>query len=262
MPTLHISRGVLKLLRTFGLLLLLIPSACALAGSVHVATASNFSGTLQQLAAAFEKETGNAVKTSAASTGKLYAQIVNGAPYDLFLSADEARPERLEREGVAVAGSRFTYALGRLVLWAPERPFEGEARVLLAADDVRRVAIANPNTAPYGAAARQVLEGMGLWQALEGRLVRGENIGQTFQFVASGGADMGFVAQAQLVDMPQRGYRWLVPQTLYRPIRQQAVLLKRGADNAAACTFLDYLRSPQARAVIEAQGYGLQESAP
>jgi len=245
------------ILRTllFFLLLVALP---AMAGAVHVATASNFNGTLRVLAKSYEATSGHQVTISAASTGKLYAQIRHGAPYDLFLAADEARPRLLEQEGLTVAGSRFTYALGRLVLWAPKRAFSGEAKALLSADDVRRIAIANPKTAPYGAAARQVLEAMGLWQGLKARLVRGENIGQTFQFVASGAAEMGFVALAQLTVRPEQGYRWPVPQAFYRPIRQQTVLLKSAADNPAAMAFMDYLRSDEARDLILAQGYGLE----
>ena len=240
--------------------MLLAASVSAAAETVHVAVASNFTGALRLLAQSFEKGGAHRVRISAASTGKLYAQIRHGAPYDLFLAADRARPERLEQEGLAVAGSRFTYALGRLVFWAPGREFEGAANVLLARPDVRRIAIANPRTAPYGLAARQTLEAIGLWQRLQGRLVRGENIGQTFQFIASGAAQMGFVALAQLPEeSPRPGYRWLVQPELYRPIRQQAVLLRRGADNAAAAAFLAYLRSGEARRLIAGQGYGLED---
>jgi molybdate transport system substrate-binding protein len=252
----------LEMMKMMTLRLLLLPlllmTLPAMAGRVHVATASNFNGALQALAASFGAASGHVVTISAASTGKLYAQIRHGAPYDLLLAADEVRPRMLEQEGLALPGSRFTYALGQLVLWAPGRVFSGEARVLLSADDVRHIAIANPKTAPYGVAAQQALESLGLWQGVEGRLVRGENIGQTFQFVASGGAELGFVALAQLVEWPETGYRWSVPQALYAPIRQQAVLLQTAADNAAAVAFLAYLRSDEARRLIEARGYGLE----
>ena len=248
----------MRFLKLFPLFLLFV-AVPATAATVHVATASNFSGTLHLLAESFEKSTNHRVRISSASTGKLYAQISHGAPYDLFLAADRARPERLEREGLAAAGSRFTYALGRLVLWAPGREFEGAANVLLAEADVRRIAIANPKTAPYGLAAQQTLEAIGLWPRLQGRLVRGENIGQTFQFIASGAAEMGFVALAQLPEeSSSAGYRWLVQQELHQPIRQEAVLLKRGADNPAAKAFLAFLRSEQAQRLIVGQGYGLE----
>ena len=225
-----------------------------------MATASNFSRTVHRLVESFERNTGHQVLISSASTGKLYAQIRHGAPYDLFLAADSARPERLEQEGLAATGSRFTYALGRLVFWVPQSEFKGAANVLMAKSNVRRIAIANPKTAPYGAAAQQVLEAIGLWRQLKGRLVRGENIGQTFQFVASGAAEMGFVAMSQLPEQSSsKGYRWLVQQELYRPIRQEVVLLKRGADNPAAKAFLIYLRSEAARQLIMGQGYGLDD---
>jgi len=232
-----------------------------MAGTAHVAVASNFSVPLRLLAAAFEQQSGHQVKISAASTGKLYAQIKHGAPYHLFLSADQARPNRLVQEGLAIGDSRFTYALGRLVFWAPGAIFSGSADELMSKTDLRRFAIANPKTAPYGVAAQQTLEAMGHWLKLRGRLVRGENIAQTFQFVGSGAAEMGFVALSQLSEeRATQGYHWVVPQALYRPIRQEAVLLKRGENNQVAKAFLAYLRSAEAGVLIKNQGYSLEES--
>ncbi len=243
----------------FVMLILAGGAVPALAGTVQVATASNFSQPLRLLAQAFEKHHRHKVRISTGSTGKLYAQIRHGAPYHLFLAADQKRPERLEREGLALPGSRFTYAVGQLALWAPGQPFRGEARALIRQADLRRFSIANPKTAPYGAAARQTLKAMGLWESLQGRLVRGENIAQTFQFVASRAAEMGFVAYSQLsAEAKSNGYHWVVPQTLHDPIRQDAVLLKRGAENPAARAFHAFLQSDSARNLIRAQGYRLE----
>ncbi len=243
--------------------LILAAVAPTLADTVHVATASNFSQPLRLLAQAFEKKTKYRVRISNASTGKLYAQIKHGAPYHLFLSADQRRPEKLEQEGLAIPGSRFTYAVGQLVLWAPQQPFQeqplqDEAKALISQPDLRRFSIANPKTAPYGAAARQTLKAMGLWKPLQGRLVRGENIAQTFQFIASRAAEMGLVAYSQLSEEAKStGYHWVVPQALYDPVRQDAVLLKRGAENPAAKAFHTFLQSGSARALIHTLGYGL-----
>ncbi|MDA8092714.1 MAG: molybdate ABC transporter substrate-binding protein [Betaproteobacteria bacterium] len=230
----------------------------ARAGEVRVAAAADFVPTLTVLAQGFEKATGNRVLISMGSTGKLYAQISNGAPFDVFLSADAKTPKRLVAEGFAVNGSRFTYAVGRLVLWSA-LPAEVDAHgAVLARGGFSHLAIANPATAPYGAAARQVLAGLGLWHRLAGRIVDGENVGQTFQFVASGNAELGFVALAQVRAEAgaYHGSYWQVPQTLYRPLRQQAVLLTAGAGNPAAVAFYRFLRSAPARSVIEAAGYG------
>ncbi len=240
------------------ILLMLAITPPALAGIVHVATASNFRQPLQLLARSFEAESGHKVRISTASTGKLYAQIRHGAPYHLFLAADQKRPERLEQEGLAVPGSRFTYAVGQLTLWAPQHPFQGEPKALLSQAGLQRFAIANPKTAPYGMAAQQTLKAMGLWKQLQGRLVQGENIAQTLQFIASGAAEMGFVARSQLSEETRsKGYHWMVPQTLYNPIRQDAILLRRGADNPAARAFHAFLQADSARALISTLGYGL-----
>jgi len=226
----------------------------ALADEVHVAVATNFAKTARALADAFSAETGHRVVLSAGSTGKLYAQIIHGAPFEVFLAADAERPQRLEAEGRAVAGSRFPYARGRLVLWSPDAGrIAGEDALL--GDDFRFLAIANPDLAPYGAAARDLLEQLGLWDGLQRRLVRGEDIGHAFQFVATGNAELGLVALSQVSG--RGGSQWIVPPDRYAPIEQQAVLLEPGRDNGAARAFLDFLRSDPARAQIDRAGYGV-----
>jgi len=240
--------------------LAIVSATGAHADTVAVAVAANFTAPMQQIAAAFEQHTGHTAQLSFGSTGKLYAQIRNGGPYDLFLSADADRPARLEAEGAGVAGSRFTYAVGQLVLWSadPDR-VDPEGKVL-AAGGFDHLAIANPKTAPYGAAAMEVLTQLGLADTLEGRLVRGENIAQTWQFVATGNAQLGFVAAAQLFKdgRPLGGSRWNVPASMHAPILQDAILLQRGADNAAAKALVDFLKSDKAAGIIRGFGYELR----
>ncbi len=242
--------------------------AAAIAGAVParaaealVAVASNFAEAAERLQAGFEAESGHKLIVTTGATGKLYAQIVAGAPFDVMLSADQARAVRLGDEGFAVADARFTYAIGRLTLWSPDparTPADG--RALLAAGDFRNIAIANPDLAPYGAAAREALQAMGLWETLRDRIVMGENIGQTFAMVATRNADLGLVALSYVLSPrnAETGSRWDVPQDLYAPIRQDAALMTRAADNPAARGFLAYLRSDAARAMIEAAGYGVE----
>ncbi|WP_242521758.1 molybdate ABC transporter substrate-binding protein [Motiliproteus sp. SC1-56] len=238
-------------------LLRMIIAGClmtALAGQAaetRVAVASNFTTTAKALAADFERRTGHRVRISFGSTGKLYTQIYNGAPFDVFLAADAARPARAEREGLAVPGTRFTYARGKLALWSTDDAPEQRLRQ----GAYQRLAIANPKTAPYGAAATRLLEQLGL-AALRDRLVMGENIAQTYQFVATGNADLGLIAVSQL-DRARPGHHWLVPESLYPPIPQQAVLLKQGERSRAARAFLDYLDQPPAQAIIAGYGYGV-----
>lgn len=222
--------------------------------TIKVAVASNFTTAARSIAARFQQQSGHRVRLSFGSTGRHYAQIAHGAPFDIFLAADRERPQRLEAEGLAVAGSRFTYAFGRLALWSPQAGLLDDESHGLATPDKRRIAIANPKLAPYGRAARQVLERLGLWQSVQDRLVRGENIGQTYHFVHSGGAALGFVALSQLRQpgTPDGGSEWLPPAELYDPIEQQAVLLQ---DSDAARAFLDFLRSANGRAIIQAHGY-------
>jgi molybdate transport system substrate-binding protein len=245
--------------RAIGLVLALAGAAPALAGTVTVAVASNFSRTAEDLAAAFSKATGHAVSFSAGSSGKLYAQVENGAPFDVFLSADAERPQQLEQKGFAVAGSRFTYALGRLVLWSND-PALKDCQAALKAGRFRHLSIANPKTAPYGVAALAVLARLGVpAESLGGRLVQGENIAQTLQFVATGSAQLGFVALSQLrgASAPAGTCRWEVPAEFHAPIVQQAVQLKRAEGNAAAAEFLRFLRTDAAHELIRRDGYDL-----
>jgi molybdate transport system substrate-binding protein len=237
---------------------LVIAGRPAHAAEVSVAVAANFTAPLEKLAAAFAKESGHHLVISSGSSGKLYLQITAGAPFEVLLSADSERPLRLEKEGLAVAGTRFTYAIGKLVLWSREPGFVDPAGAVLAGGSFRHLAIPNPDIAPYGAAARQVLQGLDLWQKLGPRIVQGEDIGQTYQFLATGNAELGFVALSQIRAAGEpRGSLWIVPAERYRPIEQQAVLLARGKDNPAARAFLDFLRGAPARALIQEFGYGL-----
>jgi molybdate transport system substrate-binding protein len=244
------------------LLGLLLWSPVAFADTIRVAVASNFLGPVQAIARAFEQDSGHRVRISSGSTGKFYAQVVNGAPYDLFLAANDREPERLEREGRIAAGSRYTYALGVLALWAPSALEETPADALAAFIEAsgQRVAIANPKTAPYGAAAEAVLKAWGQWDGLQGRVIRGENIAQAYQFAASGNAGFGFVALSQMLDPDRQpaGRYWRVDDRLYPPIRQQLVLLKRAADKPAATAFWQYLKSSAAQQQMVAFGYGLE----
>jgi len=234
-------------------------AAPALAAEVSVAVASNFAAPMQKIAAAFEKDTGHKAVLAFGSTGKFHAQITNGAPFQVLLAADDETPQRLEREGFAMAGTRFTYAIGRLALWSrlPGR-VDGKGDVLRVGG-FAHIALANPKIAPYGAAAAEVLNGLGLTATLTPKFVLGENIAQTYQFVASGNAELGFVALSQvyLDGKLAAGSAWVVPATLHAPIRQDAVLLRAGKDSAAAAALLAYLRGDKARALIRASGYDL-----
>lgn len=222
---------------------------------LQVAVASNFRPAMEVLAREFEDRTGRRLSTSYGSTGGHYAQIINGAPFEVFLAADVERPRRLEAEGFGIPGSRFTYAIGKLVLWSPHDCFPDGAQAL-AEGDFRFLAVANPRTAPYGAAAEQALRRLGAWNELQDRIVRAENIAQAFGYVKSGNADLGLVAFSQLVSLgaPEEGTTWRVPQHLYDPIEQQAIRL---TDTEAARAFVEFLRSERAAAVIRARGYEL-----
>lgn len=236
-------------------LLLLLPGF-ALADSIRLAVASNFSEPIKAIAAQYEIRTGHRLVLVFGSTGKHYAQIINGAPFELFLAADMRRPQLLEQQGIAIAGSRFTYARGRLVLWSLRADYVDAGGEVLATGEYRRLAIANPKLAPYGKAAQQVLESKGLWKALQQRLVRGESIGQAYQFVRSGNAELGFVAYSQ-IKQPGRsdtGSYWLVPQAFYQPIEQQTVLLK---ENAVARNFMSYLQTQEVKKIIAQYGYDI-----
>lgn len=226
--------------------------------AVTCAVATNFLPTLKVIVKKFREAAGPPVRLVGGSTGKLFAQIVHGAPFDVFLAADRVRPQLLEKRGLAVPGSRFTYARGRLVLWSATADIPGaDLLARLRRGDFERLAIANPKTAPYGAAARTVLTRMGLWDGLRRRLVRGENIGQAFQFAATGNAAAGFVALSQVLNpnLTVRGSRWDVPETWHDPLDQDAVLLRRSQAHAGAQKFLAFLKGPQARAVMQRFGY-------
>jgi molybdate transport system substrate-binding protein len=230
----------------------------ARAGEVLVAVAANFAEVVEALEPEFEAETGHDLRMTTGSTGKLYAQIVAGAPFDILLSADQARPERLEAEGLGVAGSRFTYVTGRLVLWSTDKSLiQPELTDILAGDGYDFLAIANPDLAPYGLAARQALTRMGLWDAVADRLVMGQNIGQAFSMVATGNAQLGLVAKSQILSPRIAGTGAFIdlPPDLHDPIRQDAILLDAG--NAAALAFLDFLKGDVARQVIAGFGYGV-----
>lgn len=234
----------------------------AQADTVLVAVAANFVGAADEIAQGFTRSTGHEALITTGATGKLYAQIVEGAPFDLLLSADAATPARLEAEGLAVPGSSFTYAIGKLTLWSADSGRIGpDPKPALSDPSLRFLAIANPDLAPYGLAAQQVLEGLGVWSTVKNRIVMGQNIGQTFGLVQSGAAEMGFVARSAL-DAPGAdfgGSRWDVPEALFTPLDQDVVLLKAGADNPAAAAFIAYLAGSEARATVVSFGYGVPE---
>lgn len=228
------------------------------AGDVRVAVASNFSAPMERIVAQFQVESGHKVSISTGSTGKFYAQIRNGAPYDVLVAADEATPQRLEDDGLTVAGSRFVYALGKLALWSAQPGVvDGKGAVLRGS--YNRLAIADPRLAPYGMAAQETLQNLGLWNGLQARLVRGENITQAYQFTATGNAELGFVALSQITKEGKitSGSSWLVPSQLYNPIRQSAVQLSAAKDPVASRAFLEFMRGEQALAVIRSFGYEL-----
>ena len=234
---------------------LLLTAGHSVAEEIRVAAASNFSGAITALAEGFEADTGHEVTLIFGSTGKHYAQIKHGAPYDAFFAADKKRPEILEQEGLALPESRFTYAIGKIVLWSPRADVVDSDGKVLEQGKFRHLAIANPKLAPYGKAAQQVLQTRELWNSLKQKMVRGENIGQTFQFVSSGNAEMGFVAYSQVLRFgrPIEGSFWEVPQSQYAPIEQQAILLK---ENKTAQDFLLFVKSDRAQEMIHRFGYG------
>lgn len=246
-------------MKLFSVLLAWVLSLCtsAMAGEIKVAVAANFTAPMQKIAAAFENETSHKAVLSFGSTGKLATQIRNGAPFEVLLSADDSTPVKLVDEGLALASSRFTYAVGQLVLWSAEPGVVDAQGAVLAGIPQGKLAIADPRLAPYGAAAVQVMTQLGRIDALRPHWVTGENIGQTFQFVKTGNAALGFVALSQvMVDGKiSSGSAWVIPPKLYDPIRQDAVLLKTGENNPAATALMRYLRSDSARQVIRAYGY-------
>ncbi len=265
MPSARKDSGAACCARRVVLRGLLLTLSCAFAPVVSgadalVAVAANFSEVMERLESGFEAMGDHTLTVSTGSTGKLYAQIRNGAPFDALLAADQRRPKLLEEESRAVSGSRFTYATGRLTLWSPdsERVYS-DGPATLRAGLFRNIAMANPELAPYGSAAKETLEALGLFDKLRARVAMGENIGQAHALVATGNADPGFVALSYVVSPRNEhiGSRWDVPQELYTSIRQDALLLNRGADNPAAVAFLAYLKTDAARAVIQRYGYGV-----
>jgi len=243
------------------ILLLFFKPGYLLAKEIRVAVASNFKAAITSVASYFEATSDHKVTLIFGSTGKHYAQIKNGAPYDVFLAADSQRPQRLEEEGIALTNSRFTYARGKIVLWSPKAGYIDSTATILKKSEFRYLAVANPRLAPYGKAAKEVLTRLKLWDSLANKMVRGENINQTFQFVKSSNAEMGFVAYSQLVSLMKNnqqksieGSYWEVPQLLYSPIEQQAVILK---DNKAAHEFIAFIRNEQALKIIRDYGYGV-----
>jgi len=229
----------------------------ARADEISVAVAANFTAAMNDVARGFEQASGHKLKLSFGSSGKIFAQIQNGAPYQVFLSADQDKPQALEQAGQVVPGSRFTYAIGALVLWSGKPDFIDAEHTRLTHLEFNKLALANPRVAPYGAAAVEVLEALRLRQGSQAKWVQGENIAQTYQFVASGNADLGFVALSQVMVQGKisTGSSWIVPAELYSPIRQDAVLLRRAKDNTAAKALLAYLRSDAARTIIHSYGY-------
>ena len=234
-------------------------AAVARAGEVQVAVAANFAAPFAKIGERFTAATGHELKVSSGATGKFYSQIVHGAPFEVLLSADDQTPRKLVAAGHGIAGTAFTYALGRLALWSAQPGLVDAQGAVLASGKVKHVAIANPKVAPYGAAAMEVIRARGLADALAPKLVTGESIAQTFQFVATGNAELGFVALSQMAvpGKPASGSYWLVPPSLYPEIRQDAVLLKAGERNPAARALLEFLKGEPAKAVIREFGYGL-----
>jgi len=270
MPALSASRAILSLfhlriaglMATFYRLMLLLgalTASDARAGDVSVAVAANFAAPMQAIAAILERTTGHRVTMVSGATGRFYAQINNGAPFDVFLAADDETPAKLEKEGLAVVGSRFTYARGKLVLWSANPALVDSRGQVLASGDFRKIAIAQPKVAPYGAAAVQVITRLNLNDWLAPRLVLGESLGQTFSFVATGNAELGFVALSQVLEGGQlkSGSVWAVPPALYDPIVQGAVLLKRGQNNAAAAALISLMKSERIKDLIRSYGYEL-----
>ncbi|WPC65706.1 molybdate ABC transporter substrate-binding protein [Rhodoferax ferrireducens] len=234
-------------------------SAVTLADQAQVAVAANFAEPIKAVAAVLEKTTGHTLKVTLGSTGKLYAQIKNGAPFDVLLAANTATPAALESDGLSTPGSRFSYATGKLVLWSADATKVDAKGDVLKSGNFRKVAYANPKTAPYGAAAVQVMDRLGLTSTLTPKLVQGESIGQAFNFVHTGNAELGFVAMSQVLEggKLKGGSMWLIPQALYSPIQQDAVLLQHGANNPAAQALMKLLQSPNIKDLIRSYGYDI-----
>ncbi|NMQ20342.1 molybdate ABC transporter substrate-binding protein [Candidatus Competibacter phosphatis] len=240
-------------------LVLAVSSLTVQADEVQVAVAANFTAPMQKIAAEFEKDTGHKALLVFGATGKLYAQIKNGAPFQVFLAADDKTPAKLETEGDTVSGSRFTYAIGTLVLWSAKPGFVDDQGEVLKKGAFKHLAIANPKTAPYGAAAVATLTQLGLLDAIQPKLVTGENISQAYQFVVTENAELGFIALSQVMADGQMtgGSAWVVPSNLHDPIRQDAAILAKGRNQPAARALVEYLKGDKAAAIIKSYGYAL-----
>lgn len=232
-------------------------TACA--DDVQVAVAANFTAPIQAIASDFEKDTGHKLIAAYGATGQFYTQIKNGAPFEVFLAADDSTPEKLEKEGDTVPGSRFTYAVGTLALWSAKDGYVDPAGQVLKDGTYQHLAIANPKAAPYGLAATQVLDKMGLTEKVKDKIVEGQNITQAYQFVSTGNAQLGFVALSQIYKdgKVSSGSAWIIPEAMHDPIKQDAVILKKGANNPAAKALTEYLKGPKAAAIIKSYGYQL-----
>ncbi len=246
-------KALRALATAFGIAAATLVAGQASAAQTNVAVAANFTDAAKEIAAAFKAKTGHEAVLSFGSSGQLYTQITQDAPFQVFLSADDERPKKAVDDGLGVADSRFTYAIGKLVLWS-KNPDVVKGEKTLTDGKFAKIAITNPVAAPYGAAAVETMKTLKLYDTLQPKFVEGANITQAFQFVDTGNAELGFVALSQLAGKTE-GSRWLVPQNLYQPIRQDAVLLKKGADNPAATGFIEFLKGPEARAIIEKYGY-------
>lgn len=247
-----------RLVAALSFLVVSLAAGMVSADQTNVAVAANFTDAAKEIAAAFKAKTGHEAVLSFGSSGQLFTQITQAAPFQVLLSADAERPKKAVDDGLGVADSRFTYAIGKLVLWS-KTPGLVKGEETLKASAFAKLAIANPAGAPYGAAAIETLKVLGVHEALQAKIVQGNNIAQTFQFVDTGNAELGFVALSQLAGGPS-GSSWVVPQRLYTPIRQDAVLLKKGAANPAAAAFIAFLKGPEASRIIERHGYGLDRA--
>jgi molybdate transport system substrate-binding protein len=248
----------MKLNRLIASLFAIASSSAALADEVPIAVAANFTAPMQKIAADFEKDTGHKVVASFGATGKFYAQIKNGAPFEVLLAADDETPTKLVSENAAVAGSNFTYAIGKLVLWSAKPGVVDEAGEVLKKGSFEHIALANPKLAPYGAAGIETMKALGAYDALQAKIVTAENIGQTYQFISSGNAELGFVALSQVLkDGKIEGSAWIVPAKYYTQIKQDAVILNNGKSKPAAEALMKYLKGDKAKAVIKSYGYEL-----
>ena len=229
------------------------------ADEVQVAVAANFTAPIQAIASDFEKDTGHKLIAAYGATGQFYTQIKNGAPFEVFLAADDSTPEKLEKEGDIVPGSRFTYAIGTLALWSAKDGYVDDAGKVLEKNQFKHLSIANPKAAPYGLAATQVLAEQGLTDKVKDKIVEGQNITQAYQFVSTGNAELGFVALSQIFKdgKVSHGSAWIIPETMHDPIKQDAVILKKGENNPAAKALTEYLKGPKAEAIIKSYGYQL-----